>query len=138
MGYRTRKTICQPCLKRTKNKSCSKTPKDVLNCSDFMMLEGKNKMLTKVAWVKSTHKLPCIYIMDYQQNPHHDPYTFSTFSLHHSKLSIQMYLILLINHNTTTSASTCTSKQPKLKENESPSLLMGTNSKLVLKFEPQP
>ncbi len=53
----------------------------------------------------------------YQQNPHHDPYTFSTFALHHSKHPIQMYLI----HNTTTSASTSTSKQPKLKEYNSPS-----------------
>jgi hypothetical protein len=39
MGYKTIKTICKPCLRRTKNKSCSKTPQDVLNCSDFMMLE---------------------------------------------------------------------------------------------------
>lgn len=115
MGYKTIKTICKPCLRRTKNKSCSKTPQDVLNCSDFMMLEGKNKMLTKVAWVKSKQTNFHAYISWIYQHPHHDPYTFSTFSLHHSKLSLQMYLILFINHNTTTSASTCASKQPKLK-----------------------
>lgn len=83
--------------------------KDTPGCVELQWFhdawEGKNKMLTKVAWVKIKHTNFHAYISwIYQQNSHHDPYTFSTFSLHHSKLSIQMYLILLINHNTTTSA----------------------------------
>ncbi len=79
-------------------------------------------MLTKVAWVKSKQNNFHACISWIYQKTHIMIHThFPHLLFHHSKLSIQIYLILLINHNTTTSASTCASKQPKLKEDDSPS-----------------